>query len=409
MKIIHTSDWHIGRSLYGRKRYPEYEAFLEWLAQYIESQEVDALLVAGDIFDSKTPSNRAQELYYRFLCRVAGSSCRHVVICSGNHDSPSLLDAPAELLRFLNIHVVGCMTDPCSGEIKVLNDPNGEPELIACAVPYLRDRDIRQVDSGESVADKERKLLEGIRSHYQQVCEEAQALRSTFNRPVPLVVMGHLFTAGGQSLSGDGVRDLYIGTLAHVNADIFPPAIDYLALGHLHLPQKVGGADNRRYSGSPLPMGFGEATQTKCINLVEFSGTRTKVTEVAVPLFQPLESISGDWEIILTRLNELKCASSRAWLEIVYEGREVIGNLRDLVEEATAGTDLELLRIINRRVAEKSRDCETAGEGLAELGVAGVFARCLDFYGIPPEQRDELQALYNEVLDSLLTDDRQAE
>jgi exonuclease SbcD len=341
MKIIHTSDWHIGSSLYGRKRYPEYEAFLEWLAQYIESQEVDALLVAGDIFDSKTPSNRAQELYYRFLCRVAGSSCRHVVICSGNHDSPSLLDAPAELLRFLNIHVVGCMTDPCSGEIKVLNDPNGEPELIACAVPYLRDRDIRQVDSGESVADKERKLLEGIRSHYQQVCdEEAQALRSTFNRPVPLVVMGHLFTAGGQSLSGDGVRDLYIGTLAHVNADIFPPAIDYLALGHLHLPQKVGGADNRRYSGSPLPMGFGEATQTKCINLVEFSGTRTKVTEVAVPLFQPLESISGDWEIILTRLNELKCASSRAWLEIVYEGREVIGNLRDLVEEATAGTDL---------------------------------------------------------------------
>ena len=111
MKTLHTSDWHLGRSLYGRKRYEEFSAFLDWLAQTIEDEKVDALLVAGDVFDTCTPSNRAQELYYRFLCRVAASYCRHVVVIAGNHDSPSFLNAPKELLRVLNVYVLGSMTD----------------------------------------------------------------------------------------------------------------------------------------------------------------------------------------------------------------------------------------------------------------------------------------------------------
>ena len=94
MKILHTSDWHLGRTLYGRKRYEEFEAFLAWLTETIREREIDALLVAGDVFDTSTPSNRAQELYYRFLCRVVASHCRHVVVIAGNHDSPSFLNAP---------------------------------------------------------------------------------------------------------------------------------------------------------------------------------------------------------------------------------------------------------------------------------------------------------------------------
>jgi exonuclease SbcD len=99
MKILHTSDWHLGRTLYGKKRYKEFAAFLDWLAQTIEEEKVDALLVAGDVFDISTPNNRAQELYYRFLCTVANSCCRHVVVIAGNHDSPSFLDAPKALLQ----------------------------------------------------------------------------------------------------------------------------------------------------------------------------------------------------------------------------------------------------------------------------------------------------------------------
>jgi len=105
LKLLHTSDWHIGRTLYGRKRYEEFEAFMSWLAETIQQNEIDALLVAGDVFDTSAPSNRAQELYYRFLCRVAASSCRHVVVVAGNHDSPSFLNAPKELLKALDVHV----------------------------------------------------------------------------------------------------------------------------------------------------------------------------------------------------------------------------------------------------------------------------------------------------------------
>src|SRR5690606_17321243 len=117
------------------KRYEEFEAFLDWLVATIEQRAVDAVLVAGDVFDTSTPSNRAQALYYRFLCRVAASRCRHVVVVAGNHDSPSFLDAPRELLRALDVHVVGQASEEPEHEVIVLNDAQGAPELIVCAVP----------------------------------------------------------------------------------------------------------------------------------------------------------------------------------------------------------------------------------------------------------------------------------
>ena len=174
MKILHTSDWHLGRSLYGRKRYREFSDFLAWLAELIRQQKIDGLLVAGDIFDTATPSNRAQELYYRFLCNVAGSCCRHVVVIGGNHDSPSFLNAPKELLRALNVHVVGSMTGNPEDEVLVLKDKQNHPEAIVCAVPYLRDRDIRTALAGETVEDKSAKLIEGLRIHYAEVCTVAE-------------------------------------------------------------------------------------------------------------------------------------------------------------------------------------------------------------------------------------------
>ena len=150
MKLLHTSDWHLGRALYGRKRYEEHEGFLDWLAALIEGNDIDVLLVAGDVFDNGTPSNRAQEMYYRFLCRVTAAPHRHVVITAGNHDSPSFLNAPRELLKFLNIHVVGFASDSPAEEAIAIAGPNNEVRLIVCAIPHLRDRDIRTAEAGET-------------------------------------------------------------------------------------------------------------------------------------------------------------------------------------------------------------------------------------------------------------------
>ena len=306
MKLLHTSDWHLGRALYGRKRYEEYEAFLDWLAALIEGEDIDVLLVAGDVFDNSTPSNHAQELYYRFLCRVAASPRRHVVVTAGNHDSPSFLNAPRELLKFLNIHVVGCASALPEDEVILIAGPDHEPLLIVCAIPYLRDRDIRTAEAGESLEDKERKIIEGIRAHYRMVYDAAQEKRDRLRKPVPIVAMGHLYTAGGQTVDGDGVRELYIGTLLHVGTDVFPDCIDYLALGHLHIPQTVGGSDFIRYSGSPLPIGFGEAAQEKSLVLVEFSDEAPKVANIPVPCFRTLKTLRGDWQTIARDIDDVE-------------------------------------------------------------------------------------------------------
>ena len=159
--------------------------------------------------------------------------------------------------------------------------------------------------------------------------------------------MGHLFTAGGQTVDGDGVRELYVGSLAHVTAEIFPDCIDYLALGHLHVPQKVNGSETIRYSGSPLSMGFGEAKQQKCVCLVEFHNTVESIKLVDVPVFQKLERVKGDWDGISSHIFELSTTGYQGWLEVIYEGDEVIGDLRERLEAAITGTQMEILRVKN--------------------------------------------------------------
>jgi len=409
MKILHTSDWHIGRSLYGRKRYEEFEAFLTWLAKTIQQNEFDALLVAGDVFDTSAPSNRAQELYYRFLCRVAASSCRHVVVVAGNHDSPSFLNAPKELLKALDVHVVGSSTESPEDEVLVLRNVQDAPELIVCAVPYLRDRDIRMAEAGESVEDKERKLIDGIRNHYVTVAALAEQKRKELDADIRIVAMGHLFTTGGQTVDGDGVRELYVGSLAHVTAGIFPSSLNYVALGHLHVPQKVNGSETIRYSGSPLPMGFGEAKQKKSLCQVEFHGAAASVQLIDVPVFQKLERVKGDWDGISSRILELSAAGSQGWLEVIYEGNEVIGDLRERLEFAIAGTEMEILRVKNNRIIDRVLGQIHEEETLDDLNVNDVFERCLTVHDVPEDQWPELLRTYQETVSSLYEDDVQAE
>ena len=410
MKILHTSDWHLGRTLYGKKRYEESEAFLGWLAEAIQTHEVDALLVAGDVFDT-TPSNRAQGLYYRFLCRVAASSCRHVVVVAGNHDSPSFINAPSELLKVLDIHVIGSPSDPPDNEVLVLADPQGAPELIVCAVPYLRDRDIRSAEPGETIEDKERKLIDGIRGHYAKVAAVAEAKRAELGGGVPIVATGHLFTAGGKTVDGDGVRDLYVGSLAHVTAGIFPDNLDYLALGHLHVPQTVNGDGKIRYSGAPLPMGFGEAAQRKRVRLVTLGrdGGEDDDQSIDVPTFQRLERITGSWETISSRIRELSAAGAEAWLEVVHDGDEVISDLRGCLDAAVSGTGLEVLRVKDNLIIDRVLERAYHDETLDDLDEIDVFQRCLETHAVPDAQRPDLMRAYREIVDSLHEDDSRAE
>lgn len=415
MKLLHTADWHLGKTLHGRKRYAEFEAFLDWLVDLIEAEAVEGLLIAGDIFDTTTPSNRAQELYYGFLHKVAASCCRDIVIIGGNHDSPSFLNAPKSLLKSMRIHVVGAASEVPEDEIVVLRNAEGQPTAVVCAVPYLRDRDVRRVEPGEAVEDKGRKLVEGITEHYAEVCRLAEARRTTllesalpevYLRGIPLIAMGHLFAAGGRT--GEGERDLYVGSLALVTADAFPISIDYLALGHLHVPQTVGERSHFRYSGSPLAMGYGEVGQEKQVVLLDFVGTQATVRTRAIPVFQPLCKITGDLANIEQQLAELIAGGSRAWLDIEYTGLTPVGQLRELIHAQTEGSALEILRVKNRNASESSWTAVDEHEVLDDLSELAVFERCLESAQVPPEERPALEACFRELLQTVHEEDTRA-
>jgi exonuclease SbcD len=398
MRILHTADWHLGRTLYDKTRYAEFKHFLDWLIETIRERSIDVLLVAGDVFDTIAPSYRAQELYYDFLSQLAKTGCRHGVITAGNHDSPTFLEAPKRLLQAMDIHILGNVTDPIDREVLLLRDADGKPELIVCAVPYLRDRDIRKSDAAESLETKEIKLREGIANHYAQVADIAVRMRDSLGLPIPILAMGHLYTAGGETIEGDGVRKLYVGNLAHVESSIFPNCFDYVALGHLHVPQTVNGSEIIRFSGSPIPMGFGEAQQQKYVNLIEWADNRLEVDLIPVPQTQRLESIQGDWPHIESRLEELKHSSASIWLEVSYRGAEPIANLREKIDEIIDGTLLECLCVSDDRNAQTILKNGDFSKTLEELQPIDIFQRCLELNQVPEDKRKDLVLAYEEIL-----------
>lgn len=405
-RLLHTSDWHLGRPLYGRRRYAEYERFLDWLLDTIVREEIDALLLAGDVFDVSAPSPAAQTLYYGFLGRVAScAKCGHVVVIAGNHDSPALLNAPGDLLKALNIHVVGTVSNDGEAEVIRLDDADGRPRLIVGAVPYPRDRDLRESAAGESPEDKERKLTLAIREHYRKVAEAARRAGEGQPGPVPVVAMGHLFAAGGLTVEGDGVRGLYIGSLGQVPADVFAPVFDYVALGHLHQPQIVGGDPTRRYSGAPLAMTFAEAGRPKSVTLVDLTENGPEISILEIPVFQRLERLSGNRAELEAAIEALKSENAEIWLELEYSGLEVWGNLRERLAEMVGGSPMEILRIRDRRDISASMAVREEAETLESLDVKEVFNRLLADRLVPLEQWPELEAAYGAIVARFLEND----
>jgi len=371
-------------TLCGRRRDTEAAAFLDWLADVIQRESVDVLLVTGDIFDNGTPSARSQTLYYRFLTAAAGAGCRHIIITAGNHDSPAFLEAPHEILKALNIHVVGTAGAGRPGGTFLLEGPDNTPHLIVAAVPYLRDRDIRRSAPGASIGEK----------------------ASHANGPeVPVIVTGHLFAAGGTTVEGDGVRDQVAGLIERVGADIFPTEAAYVALGHLHVPQTVAGINTIRYPGSPVPVGFGEAEQRKEVILVSTApGIPAAVRSVPVPQFRRLITIQGDLPTINRRMDELREAGGPVWAEVIYNGAALPGDLMGEVAGMTEGTEIDVLRVKDSRLVSEALSAYQSGEELAELTETEVFVRCMETAEIPSEQRERLMDTFQELLREMDSD-----
>lgn len=397
MRFLHTSDWHLGRSLCNWRRDEAFQHFLDWLQDLIVRERVDTLIVAGDIFDTTTPPHHAQELYYSFLTGlIRGNTCRNVVIVGGNHDSPSFLNAAGELLRFLRITVVGEALEP-DEEIVELKNADGQTTGLVCAVPFLRERDITHGVDVDSMTARETRITDGTALHYRRVIERADALRAELADPnVPLIVTGHLFVINGKA--SESTRDLYVGGLGQVSADIFGTEPDYVALGHLHVPQTLGGNPTRNYCGAPMPFDFSEAESERFVNIVDTAGRACTVTKVPVPAFDTLKRISGSEA-------ELK-AAVRA---LVDEGKPVLVEACHTVDEATAGLSRELAALTAGtpvailKTTEVARQAAMlAGEdltmALSSMTPEAMFRKLLEIREIPDAEQASLTEAYNEIL-----------
>lgn len=395
MKILHTSDWHLGQKFLFNDREAEHQLALEWLAQTIIDQNVDVLLVAGDIFDIGNPPNYARRLYYRFLTSLLNTSCRHIVITGGNHDSPSMLNAPRELLQALNVHVVGAVTNQIEDQIIELKDENGNLEAIIAAVPFLRDRDLKYSFIGESGYDRIEAMRAGIRNHYEQL---ATLLKPYGKKKVPIITTGHLYASGAEA--AEKQNNIYIGDVENIKAEEFPPIFDYIALGHLHRPQIVGNLEHIRYSGSLIPLSFSETKDDKSVFLLHFKNkSLDKIDTISVPTFRRLKSIQGDIKKVeksLERFSQKKDRILTPWLEIIVETEQVIPQLDLYLKELTKESDLEILKIRLLRLNQGVANQEDL-EDLHTLEVMDVFRKKCTSFGNPPEELEELEKTFIEL------------
>ncbi len=398
MRILHTSDWHIGQRLYNRERDDEFSLFFDWLIQQIQEHQVDVLVVAGDIFDIAYPSNRALQLYYQTLTKLINTTCRYVIVTGGNHDSVSTLHAPKEILEALNIHVVGGLTDVLTDEIIELKNADNTTGLVVCAVPFLRDKDIRQSTPGETYTERIAATGKGIINHYQDI---AKSINEYKQKNIPVIATGHLYLANTR-LSGSE-RDIHIGNLSSVQASQFPTAFDYVALGHIHHFQEI--EKNRiYYSGSPLPLSFAERSDTKKLLLVDISENKKTITPVDVPVFRNLISIAGPLKKIREKLNihEQK-TQLKDWIEIEMKEEHYDPLLDNALEELVAQKNNAEILKYKATYSDKitgTDDLFDPTVTLEDLDATEVFDKLLEKEQIT--NSDELKLSFNELVESCI-------
>ncbi|MBD1397071.1 exonuclease SbcCD subunit D C-terminal domain-containing protein [Pontibacter sp. JH31] len=401
MRVLHTSDWHLGQRLVNLERTEEHQHFLDWLLQTIEQEEIDVLLMAGDVFDTGSPSNTALKQYYTFLTKVCATCCRHIIITGGNHDSVSTLNAPKELLDCFNIKVIGGASADPLDELIELRDQDGKLELVVCAVPFLRDRDVRLSVAGESYEEREQRIKQGIAAHYAAFVPHVQPYKT---QAIPVVAMGHLFAAGGSASESE--KEIHVGNLGQIGADQFPKEFDYVALGHLHRPQQVNKAHHIRYSGSPIPLSFSEVTDKKVVYVLDFDGGKlTDLKEIAIPVCRKLVRFKGELEEVKLKMAAYDNSSYTlpAWAELQLDLETPIPDLNQQVDEILHLKKDELQLLIHRppiiRTARQSLEQQVREEvDLHTLSEKDVFLKRCDS-AFPESDHTELVATFSELLE----------
>ncbi|MGB4839285.1 MAG: exonuclease subunit SbcD [Saprospiraceae bacterium] len=402
MKIIHTADWHIGKVLHRQDLHEDITLFFDWLILFIKTENIDLLLISGDIFDLTNPSNRDLATYYKMLYRLSQTETK-VIITGGNHDSISLLDAPSVLLDVLNITIIGGAKSNAEEEVIPYIDPKGVMQCVVLAVPFLRDKDLRLSLPVGEMNDKALHTEQAIKSHYDNLID---ICTQKYQPMVPIIAMGHFYMKG--AITSDSERDIHIGNLSGLDSNIIHHSIDYFALGHIHKPQKINNKENIRYCGSPLFLDFSERDYAKKIILLEINAQKiTDIKSVPIPKFRDVIKLAGTLDEIKIKLSMYKnIYPLPAFLEL-----EVIENVFDILkiqqlEDLKAESVSPDYRILKSRISftkdiESEKITNSYSKSISELSPMDVFRKKLTESAVVEPSFSDLSEIYHLLLEEL--------
>ena len=410
MKILHIGDIHLGCTLDNQRRHEEFRKVFGFLTEQVKREQVEAALFAGDVFDSGTPSVDSQSLYFDFLLDLQASGCHQIIAIAGNHDNANLLEAPQGLLQRMNIHVIGRPDPDNPGQEVIALGPEEDPAAIVCAVPFLRERDVRDsVPEGEDAQQKSSRLSQGILEHYRKVYELADRQRA--GRDIPIIAMGHFYAAGSVfAADPDGKNSSpyeTVGTLEALDLKKMPSGFAYGALGHIHKPQSVPGHETWRYAGSLLKMQLRKNMYAPQVLLLDTRDlSHPKGIEIPDACYHKMCVIEGDMPELRRKLKELAASKEPVWVKPVYTGEEVLVNWQIDLRLEMRETDVQIIHPeVRRKSAGKEESAaELPGKMLSELTPEEVFLEALnaDPELTSEEQKKKLHAVYRTIQNKVI-------
>jgi len=421
LRLFHTADWHLGHHLHGVSRQLEHQRFLDWLLDELYGKQADALIVAGDIFDSANPSSAAQSQLYDFLVKAKSRLPNlNIILIGGNHDSASRLDAPSPILNALGVTVVGGLSREDRGHIAwerllvPLTNAAGEIKAWCGAMPFLRNADLPATARSEESVDTERPgepdsdpLISGMKMLYAELFTQ---LQQRAGNGESLILTGHCYMVNG-AVSELSERKILGGNQHALPVELFPDDVAYVALGHLHLAQRVGANEHIRYSGSPIPLSFDESDYPHQVVQVDIkAGQPLATAALKIPRSVQLLRIPNgkDFAVLPEAIEHLKNLvlddlPPEQWplLELRIRLEKPEPGLRQQIEEVIATLPLRLLKISTAYSgSEKSLADLDIEERLEELQPLEVFQRCYH-NKYDKEAPEAMSALFNELLESL--------
>lgn len=379
MKILHTADWHIGQLFHEYDRTYEHQKFLNWLVHTLQDEKIDVLLISGDVFDISNPAAASIKMFYSFLNSATKANPNlQIIITAGNHDSASRLEAPKPLLESSNVHIIGLVEKDATGNIDYekllvpIYDHSGNIKIWCLAIPFLRMGDYPTIPNSANP------YTDGVTALYQEAFEYAEQKKQDGQT---IIAMGHLHTHHAEITELDKTERLIMGGVECIPATAFHQDIKYVALGHIHKAQCIGGKEHIRYSGSPLPMSFSELAYKHQVIVFELNEEISNLTSLQIPLFVPLLRIpqtSLPLQEVIALLEKLPVIENdleiAPYLEVkvLLDGPEPA--LRHKIETALLGKKIRLAKIdVKYPTATQQTPEFITQEKLIELQPLDVF------------------------------------